>query len=408
MLIEQVLDQNQNLWTCFTHLVCKNKLHKFPPPPAPHFSSGQAAEAQSLKPKKTGRSARLSWCVDGQASVVVRWPTTWVSSEKKSAVWALKSWTVCSMSASFFGDEGPTKTIEVLSMNGSLHCKIEWLEKDLIDSTDFVLDLSHRIGALKTSNHSGGMRFLVEERLLSQGQSWSQLGRPQQITVAFQSLTHDFDQELLLAAQNGDIQLVRTILEKFQDPNCQDADGASALFKASQAGHAEVVSLLLGRRADCEQGDSHMSPLMIAVRFWQAEVVKRLLEARASIEQSGESLQSPLQLAVSNSDMQMATLLAHFGAKMDQALQNGRTVLTMAAHCGDIHMVKCLLRARANINQSDEQGLTALTIAARRMQTPLIRLLVDTGADKDPIWRWLRYCVYLCKYISYKLWIYNI
>ena len=47
-------------------------------------------------------------------------------------------------------------------------------------------------------------------------------------------------------------------------------------------------------------------------------------------------------------------------------------------------MVECLLRARADINQHDKQGLTALTIAARRMQSPLIRLLVDAGADKDP------------------------
>lgn len=153
---------------------------------------------------------------------------------------------------------GPIE-IEVFSaMSGSLHCKIQWPETGLRQSTDF-LDLTHRL----PQGVPCKVTFLADDQLLSEGRSWMQLGEPRRLVMAMQSYTRDLDEELFLAVADGDIQQVNRILKKFQDPNCQNQDGATPLFKACEAGHTEVVSFLLEHRADCEADG--WSPLMVAV-----------------------------------------------------------------------------------------------------------------------------------------------
>ena len=273
-----------------------------------------------------------------------------------------------------------TTAIEVFAaMSGELYCKIEWPDNELFDSTDFVSDLTDRLPPVQAF----GVRFLLGSEQLLLGQSWEQLGRPQQITMALQALTREFDQQLLLAAADGAIDQVRSVLSQFQDPNCEDEDGATPLLKASRKGHAEVVSLLLDGKADCHREDSTgQSPLVAAICSGLPQIVRSLLEARASGEESG-SLQFPLRVAVLRSDMAVANTLIEFSAKLDKPILKGRTALTVAAHYGDIYLVESFLKARADINQRDEDGLIPLTIAARIMHVELIRKLLDAAADKD-------------------------
>ena len=55
---------------------------------------------------------------------------------------------------------------------------------------------------------------------------------------------------LIRAAESGDIQSVRELLDRGADPNIRNDYGTTALMWASQDGYIKIVRLLLDRGAD--------------------------------------------------------------------------------------------------------------------------------------------------------------
>ncbi|MGA2093145.1 MAG: ankyrin repeat domain-containing protein [Sedimentisphaerales bacterium] len=53
---------------------------------------------------------------------------------------------------------------------------------------------------------------------------------------------------LTMAVQNGNIEIVRLLLEKGADANVKNTDGITALIIAAGEGHTEIVKLLLKKR----------------------------------------------------------------------------------------------------------------------------------------------------------------
>ena len=85
---------------------------------------------------------------------------------------------------------------------------------------------------------------------------------------------------LFIASQNGHAEVVSLLLGKEGvDVNQATNDGATPLYIASQEGHAEVVSLLLGKEGvDVNQATNDgATPLFIASQNGHAEVVSLLL-----------------------------------------------------------------------------------------------------------------------------------
>lgn len=62
-------------------------------------------------------------------------------------------------------------------------------------------------------------------------------------------------QQLLDAAVSGDVPSVKTLLEGGVDPTCHDSEGISALMKACENGHMDVVVALLQGGAPWNQQD---------------------------------------------------------------------------------------------------------------------------------------------------------
>ena len=71
---------------------------------------------------------------------------------------------------------------------------------------------------------------------------------------AFTSFAQDpkqkLNEQLWEAARKGDVALVTSLLDQGADVNAKFRYGTTALFKASERGHAEVVKVLLARGAD--------------------------------------------------------------------------------------------------------------------------------------------------------------
>eukprot|EP00913_Durusdinium_trenchii_P001572 g1456.t1 len=92
----------------------------------------------------------------------------------------------------------------------------------------------------------GASRFclvlLLGGDLLPEGRSFDSLGRPSEVAVAFQQLVQQYQTQLWSASANGELATVRRLLQQFQDPNGRDEQGESAIWKASVAGHVDVVA----------------------------------------------------------------------------------------------------------------------------------------------------------------------
>jgi ankyrin repeat protein len=90
------------------------------------------------------------------------------------------------------------------------------------------------------------------------------------------------EDDLINAAKNGDLALVKSLIAAGVDMNAKNNVGYTALIFASQQGHVEVVRALLAAKADMNAKDNDdMTALIRASQGGHDEVVKLLRQAGA-------------------------------------------------------------------------------------------------------------------------------
>jgi ankyrin repeat protein len=159
---------------------------------------------------------------------------------------------------------------------------------------------------------------------------------------------------LMLAAQAGDMDKVRELLDRGQRVNEQSKKAeATPLIFAASAGKAEVVRLLLKRGADpnlCTW--SNMCPIWWVTRAGSYETVKLLIEAGASVNKQ----------------------------PYPGALEH--PTLIIAAASGRIDIVKLLIDHKIEIDYTNAfSENTALASAVAYGRTDVARMLIERGAN---------------------------
>ena len=124
---------------------------------------------------------------------------------------------------------------------------------------------------------------------------------------------------LLQATGKGDLQTVAGFLDKGLDPNTADLQGNTLLMIAARAGHKDLVTFLIGRKANVTRRSPHGdTALMFASLGGHLEIVKLLVEHGADINATYN--ETPLAFAVMYGQKEIADYLRSKGAKMPEEL----------------------------------------------------------------------------------------
>ena len=174
---------------------------------------------------------------------------------------------------------------------------------------------------------------------------------------------------LVRAAAEGHAEVVQLLLGAKADANAADGYGATALAWAARGGHLEAVGALLGGGASAnavdEAGDM---PLMAACAHGHQAVVARLLSAKADVLSANDDGCTPL-------------LVACEVAQPPKANKSSDSKKAPPPPCRHDGVVRLLLDAKALPNAQNALGRSPLMYAALNSLREMVSLLLARGGD---------------------------
>lgn len=215
---------------------------------------------------------------------------------------------------------------------------------------------------------------------------------------------------LLIRASNaGHVEMVKLLLETASDKDsksisedpfagrklCKSLSDEMleareiALWNASSGGYTEVVKLLLDFGVDANvTNEYNQPPLLGASVQGHTEIVKLLLEHGADVNWENHGW-TPIVFATLNDQTEVVRLLISAGAKLDVYGMIGQSLATVAMLEASDETVKILLDAGMNVDFGGPLDLTALVhLSLREEKTERIKWLIALNADvnKNSAW----------------------
>eukprot|EP00929_Paragymnodinium_shiwhaense_P063444 TRINITY_DN31687_c0_g2_i1.p1 TRINITY_DN31687_c0_g2~~TRINITY_DN31687_c0_g2_i1.p1 ORF type:complete len:949 (+),score=187.37 TRINITY_DN31687_c0_g2_i1:125-2971(+) len=159
-----------------------------------------------------------------------------------------------------------------------------------------------------------------------------------------------------------------------------DEAGRTPLILAAGEGDLHTMQSLILRGADVDARDEcRCTALMYCATYGHVDAVRCLIESHAEVEATSKDGWTPLITAAYNGHISVIDALLESGARIEAADEQGWTSLMHVAFNGDHRTLRCLLDHGADINALDSDGRTALVYAAFNGHQANVKSLLEQG-----------------------------
>ncbi len=213
---------------------------------------------------------------------------------------------------------------------------------------------------------------------------------------------------LMETGAGGHTRKLKLLLDNGAEVSLVDENGQTALMKASRGGRNKAVSLLLDEGAEVHRASNHgRRAIHLAVQKGNVKTLEHLLEAGAEVNAPGPGGKTPLIYLCRLVDVTNPTvsrkklnLLLEFGADVNDAssregstpplllavLRDGLSVNRSERIKGNrsqlvLELVDTFLQRGASVHVQEENGNTPLHYAAKKGGRPIVRRLLEAGAN---------------------------
>lgn len=249
-----------------------------------------------------------------------------------------------------------------------------------------------------TNQHQNIMKILLErgatikdDKTFSQMLSWAVTNGYEAIVESLLSCSFAIDENSLrsylsFAAANGHETTIDLLLEKHAESDVRRL--GSLLLYAASHGLEDHAKLLLERNVGLgARNVARQTPLHLAIIGGYGAIAKLLVERGADLDARDQTLRTPLDHAVIDGDEALVKLLL----EKEVSLEAGNPLYWVSAqHYAAEHrreaIAKLLSEKSADIREkfgNREMIQRAMSLAAVRGYEPIVKLLIEGGADLE-------------------------
>ena len=186
------------------------------------------------------------------------------------------------------------------------------------------------------------------------------------------------------AAQYGRVEVIKLLLERGADPNIGARAGTHPLYIAAENNHSDVVRALLEVVDPRGATWNSYSPLHVAADAGSTASLEVLVEdGRLSVNDRTVNGTTPLFLATRRGQLDVVEKLLEHGANASIAMHSGVAPLYAAAELDRSDVVRRLLEVvdprRSTLKQSAWRGFSCLHLAAVEGSTAALEILLADG-----------------------------
>jgi ankyrin repeat protein len=192
-------------------------------------------------------------------------------------------------------------------------------------------------------------------------------------------------QDIFLASYNGDLETVKKMIKENPDlVNSRNSTGRFPLEMAAQTGQTDIVKFLLENGADVNLNRGGATALhMAAIYGGKTEVITLLLENGADINARTGNGYTPLNLAVIGKQKEIAELLIEKGGEINLENQNFTQLLFISSSGGIKKIADIALKKEVDFFFRTENGDTLLHSASEGGLIELAELLLSKGLTPE-------------------------